>query len=356
MPHGIDGQNPFPFPDFITPAARGSTFANELIQIRLSQARTQGRTAGAIPLPIPVPVPVTTVPFPGPATAAANDAVFGRVAGQVAGRIVGGGIGAIIIFTGTQIFKRVEELKKSRRDRERDEEERAISEKSIRSERERIVNRVPGPANAEVIITASRGARPQFPTAPLPQRLPRPGVVQDPIIIQPGRLPANLPKTVPQPVEIPTPRLPAPTPSPVFEPIPGFGVPAPIPFPSPLPAGAPGSDPFANPFPRTSPAPLPASFPIFNPVGDLFPPRPLTPIGPRTIGFAPDAFLADQPQPQTDEARKCKEVKRRRRRKGECAEGFYKEFPGKTRFIEWRTVDCGTRSELPGDNILNFPN
>lgn len=36
----------------------------------------------------------------------------------------------------------------------------------------------------------------------------------------------------------------------------------------------------------------------------------------------------------------CVEVKRRRRRKGKCKEGFFREFPGKTQFITWRETDC----------------
>ena len=37
---------------------------------------------------------------------------------------------------------------------------------------------------------------------------------------------------------------------------------------------------------------------------------------------------------------KCEEVKRRRRRKGKCREGFFRELPGSTQFVTWREVDC----------------
>jgi hypothetical protein len=43
--------------------------------------------------------------------------------------------------------------------------------------------------------------------------------------------------------------------------------------------------------------------------------------------------------------RECQEVKTRRRRKGKCREGFFREVPGKTRFITWREVDCLTGKE-----------
>ena len=39
-------------------------------------------------------------------------------------------------------------------------------------------------------------------------------------------------------------------------------------------------------------------------------------------------------------SKRCVEVKRRRRRKGKCSEGFFQELPGRTRFITWRDVDC----------------
>jgi hypothetical protein len=71
------------------------------------------------------------------------------------------------------------------------------------------------------------------------------------------------------------------------------------------------------------------------------------------------------PQQATQADRKCQEVKRRRRRKGKCREGFFREYPNKTRFVEWREVDCVTRSETPRSklrgkgfditNIENFP-
>ena len=45
---------------------------------------------------------------------------------------------------------------------------------------------------------------------------------------------------------------------------------------------------------------------------------------------------------QRQRTKECQEVLRRRRRKGECREGFFEELPGRTRFTTWRTVDCKT--------------
>ena len=60
--------------------------------------------------------------------------------------------------------------------------------------------------------------------------------------------------------------------------------------------------------------------------------------------FAPGVseLISPQPNPETDPER-CRAVKRRRRRKGRCKEGFFAEFPGRTEYIEWREVDCLTR-------------
>lgn len=49
--------------------------------------------------------------------------------------------------------------------------------------------------------------------------------------------------------------------------------------------------------------------------------------------------LTSQP-PTSRGQQRCEEVKRRRRRKGKCREGFFRELPGKTQFITWREGDC----------------
>lgn len=77
----------------------------------------------------------------------------------------------------------------------------------------------------------------------------------------------------------------------------------------------------------------------------LAPPTPAPPVPPLPIppALAPAGL---QSQLRTRQ-RECQEVKRRRRRKGKCREGFFEELPGRTRFITWREVDCVTRRENP---------
>jgi hypothetical protein len=55
--------------------------------------------------------------------------------------------------------------------------------------------------------------------------------------------------------------------------------------------------------------------------------------------------IVRQQQTTRTRQRECQEVKRRRRRKGKCREGFFREFKGKTRFITWRETDCLTGKE-----------
>lgn len=69
----------------------------------------------------------------------------------------------------------------------------------------------------------------------------------------------------------------------------------------------------------------------------------VTPTTPVTVATAlPGPSFAGS-RPRTRAARECQEVKRRKRRKNKCREGFFEELPGSTRFITWRTVDCRTR-------------
>lgn len=52
-----------------------------------------------------------------------------------------------------------------------------------------------------------------------------------------------------------------------------------------------------------------------------------------------------QAQPQA-RARECESVQRRRRRKGKCREGFFKEYPGRTEYTTWAERDCATRKAI----------
>lgn len=55
----------------------------------------------------------------------------------------------------------------------------------------------------------------------------------------------------------------------------------------------------------------------------------------------PMAQPMSQPKPKVRN-RRCEVVKRRRRRKGQCREGFFKELPQGTRYTTWRVSDCKT--------------
>ncbi len=51
-------------------------------------------------------------------------------------------------------------------------------------------------------------------------------------------------------------------------------------------------------------------------------------------------FPLTQTQPRRVSSRDCQIVQRRRRRKGKCREGFFRERPGSTKYITWRTRKC----------------
>lgn len=63
-------------------------------------------------------------------------------------------------------------------------------------------------------------------------------------------------------------------------------------------------------------------------------PRPTPTPTPTPSPFGPGARLPTVGQ------RNCEIVQRRRRRKGKCREGFFREKPNSTEFITWRTKEC----------------
>ena len=64
-------------------------------------------------------------------------------------------------------------------------------------------------------------------------------------------------------------------------------------------------------------------------------PTPLTPLQPTAL-----PFQSPQPQPLPDTAEQCQVVRRRRRKKGRCREGFFRETATETKFITWRSRSC----------------
>ena len=359
MSNGFDlPGNPFGIPDFARRGRRRSRGGPGRGVIPRARRPPKGKRGGApaiiIPFPVPVPVP-TSLPSPFPVGPAANDAVFGRATGQVLGRVVGGVVGAIIVATGVAIANRVAELKKQRTEREKEAEKIGIDRQNERLARDRDIRTLPSPDKISEITGGISAPPLEFPTASRPRILPKPEIFPETIPEIPTTIPEIRPPALPAPIGVP--RIPAPpvpstvpTPLPAGLPIPGFGVPGTLPA-SPNPFAPPGTFPLGRPisFPRISPI----GAPKLQPIGDLFPEIPLTPINVPGVGSQPFSFLADQPLPQTQQERKCKEVKRRRRRKGECSEGFFREQPNSTQFTDWRTVNCVTREETERSKLSN---
>lgn len=153
-----------------------------------------------------------------------------------------------------------------------------------------------------------------------------PEVWQTPVRLpgtQPGARPAARPATPgtrpaapPRPVLAPVPlRFPTPTPTPLpFRPL------SPLPLPiTPTPARP------ITPTPSRpiTPTPLRPTLPL-----------PLTPGITQPVPFA-------QPTPtSSSRCPPCEQVKRRRRKKGQCRQGYFREFPDRTEYITWSKRKC----------------
>lgn len=268
------------------------------------------RLGQAAPVPqAPLPTP-TPQPFPtGPA---ANDPIFRRGLERLIGRGIYGGLVGIVI--GETIDAILEKLRKQ--DKERAEAEQRNREQIERRQAGRVE---PLP---EIIFPSSSPARRAAPVeipAPRPVAPPagRPAAV--PEISPPRPAPAPVPAPFPAPVAVPGPVAPT-------SPRPGVS-PALLPFllPTFLPFATPSSSPLRVGSPATNPANLPQ------------------PIQAGLTGFNIGSVQLPTQQPAAQaESQKCEAVKRRRRRKGKCREGFFIERAGETQYTTWRTRDCAT--------------
>jgi len=340
LPVVIPNFGPFPF----SPLGPGQVLEREPVRSLPNGGgiRDAGLPAPIIPFPIPVPPSVPT--FPGPNIPAANQPFPpGGGAGSVArlGRLIRGGfILGILIETAAAILRRKRELDEERDRQESLAEIAAEGRRRSARQREALIETLP---RRERFTEAEGKEIFDFPALDVPGTVSAPAARADsvdfPLEIPDISAPFPVPNPVisPQIPEIPEPApVTDPEPGPVFAPVPGFGVPGAVPFPTP--ATFPIAPPAAFPSFR------PASFPRFRPVGDPLPPRlPLTPVGGPALGFASVPDPIGVPLQETNPDRKCKEVKRRRRKKGKCQEGFFKEFPNRTRFITWRETDCDIR-------------
>ena len=344
--NGFDDFNPFPFPSFDRPPGRGRGRGVPFPRLPGRRRRRDRFPRGTVPIVAGVSVgaaiprgAVPTFPnLPSPSRAppvqtfpnlpAANDPVFSQV-----GKLIR--IGAVVVNVAVildGIIRRAQEITINREQKERDAADRQAAQRSGSDNPIRIV--VIDPPAPRPSVDPERIILNPLPTAP-PVRVDIPLEIPGVQLPAPGIL-------LPEPFEIQAPStVPEISPGTEFDPIPGFGVPGALPLPSPSPFPAPGTFPVSFPIgsPVSFPVSSPVSFPEFTPVGDPLLPR-LTPLGPTAIPLIGTIDLPDpqaQPQAQT---RRCQNVQRRRRKKGKCREGFFRERPGSTQFITWRENDC----------------
>ncbi len=186
------------------------------------------------------------------------------------------------------------------------------------------------------------------PARPIPPQAPSPVAFYVP---SPDRRP-TVPRPIPAP-RAPAPR-PAPPPAPAPRPPPAPGArpapPRPAARPLPKPA-APKPKPLPMPFlpwspPSPKPKPRPGGRPSPSPWGAPSSPTPLTALGPQPVGL---------PQPQLDpepEQQKCEQVARRRRRKGQCRQGYFREYPDRTTYTTWSTRTCQSSRKKPALRLV----
>lgn len=301
----------------------------------------------AIPIPFPVPTPappkpVTSVPFPsGPA---ANDPRF--LVSKVSALFRLGGVvitGAIfvrdILFLAQEeaINKAIIEQKLALETELQRRKLRKLSALIVLPDPDVILN----PSPAEVVTTAPR-----------PMVTPRIDIVPTLPEVTPQIPDFPVPKpAAPTAPSVPTPTLPRQMPRPVPVPI---GVPTPLPRPSKLPRRFPAPVPFPGVFPFLSP--LPRTFFVGRPAvtpSNLTRFRPTVQESP-TIGSITGLTTSISPQVATEAQTQCQVVKRRRRRKGKCREGFFSESPGSTKFVTWRERDCQSSRSLGGKVVDIF--
>lgn len=341
MPNG-DFDRGFQIPAFDTARFFSQAVSAER-RIAVAEFRERERRA-LLPPFVPTTEPIF-VPTPVRPTVAAGVL---ETAFPAAKLLLGRALGVIgLALAARDILRLAEEEEQKRFELELEAKERIAREQIRRMKQSAEVRTIPGLESSPVLL-------PQPAEIPIP----RPGRID-----LPTDRPVIQPEAFPEPQPVPTaPPLPAP-PEPVVLP---QSIPAPtrrrtpgtVPLPSPIGLPAPVPLPLPAPFPTPSPLPFPLPLPVFIPARPLRVPvpdvvaPPLTPPQPIVSQFpVPIASPFAQPQPMPfqeiqPKQKECVEVKRRRRRKGKCREGFFEELPGRTRFTTWRTVDCVTRKKV----------
>lgn len=297
------------------------------------QRRTRGgRPPGAprfreprrprFPLPdVPAPRPPTT-PAPFPTPSAPRPPTLGNIVLRGVSRL-GGLVGVVLIAK--DIIDLQKELERERR--------REAKEADARREAQRAADRLPP---REVVIPGVEGAPVEQETVfTLPPRPQLPEIVTE-----------TLPDVIAQPVPGTRPRVPQTVGIPEISPTP-VEIPAPAAPRAPARAPARPVLPLPLPLPGTFPSPTrPLTSPLSPATTPIQVPRPITPtltgiqpIELTSIGTALQPSTQLQGPTRTAQ-QECQIVQRRRRRKGKCREGFFREFPGSTKFTTWREVDC----------------
>lgn len=180
-----------------------------------------------------------------------------------------------------------------------------------------------------------RPAQPMFPGPDIyrePAAPPRSDPLRDPTR-WPTPSPLALPLDIPEPVRLPAPR-PRARPRPGVRPRPGT-------WPNPFPIPTPSTWPTPTPIPRARPAPSPST-PSPSPAApppSAFPFNPLGPLGLTPSQPTPLELQPDTPQ-KADRCPPCESVQRKTRKKGQCRQGYFREYPNRTEFITWSKRKC----------------
>jgi len=303
-----------------------------------------------VPGPTPPPPPGEVIPFPGGPGGAADFPSFGRglpvgELGSAIARLAGlFGLAIGDVWAIREVYRlgtKTAALKKARRDQL--ESEKALRKVEARLRAAERLREAELRAD-DAVKRSIENTRVQVPAAPLPtlpgtssSTVPGPG---------PGVSPANQPAAQPFPPPAPPRGLPKSPTLPRTNPWPSSTTSFP---PTPRVSSWPVELARWLPTPRAAPAPKPSPPRSLPGPGDWLPkPQPMPRIeppsmarpellGPRTSGV-PDIESVPQEEPSKCQCRGGK----KKRKKGQCEEGFFRETETGTTYNVWRRRSCGT--------------
>lgn len=275
------------------------------------------------------------------------DAPAGRL--PKLGNIVLRGLGRLagpvgVILIGKDILDLQREAKRQEREADaRAKRERELQKQADQQVRTVIIEDFPAPIEPE----------------PQPEPLILPPTPQLPEITTPTEIDVVIPErrvAVPKKIVFPEifPEISVPRPTPTRR----TTTPAPSPTRSPSVKPKPALLPFLFPstLPSVRPSVRPSTRPSTRPASPTQQPN-LTRFQQPALRLSPSTstspMFQTQPSSPTRSAQQnCEVVKRRRRRKGKCREGFFREFPGSTRYVTWREFDCDEQVERATKRII----